>query len=56
MKKDFLALADFTREELLAFIDRARVLKEMRKRGIPHQPLKGKTLGMIFNKNIVNFK
>lgn len=51
MKKDFLALTDFSREEMLAFIDRAVTLKEMRNRGIPHQPLKGKTLGMIFNKH-----
>lgn len=50
MKKDFLALTDFTREELLAFVDRAVKLKDMRKKGIAHQPLKGKTLGMIFSK------
>lgn len=51
MKKDFLALTDFSREELLAFVERASTLKEMRKKGIVHQPLKGKTLGMIFNKH-----
>jgi ornithine carbamoyltransferase len=50
MKKDFLALTDFSREELLAFVDRAVELKDMRKKGIVHQPLKGKTLGMIFKK------
>ena len=50
MKKDFLALNDFSKEELLAFVDRAVELKALRKKGVVHQPLKGKTLGMIFNK------
>jgi ornithine carbamoyltransferase len=50
MKKDFLTLLDFSKEELLAWINRAAQLKLMRKKNIPHQPLKGKTLGMIFNK------
>ncbi len=50
MKKDFLSLIDFTQEELLAFVSRSAELKALRKKGTPHQPLKGKTLGMIFNK------
>lgn len=50
MKKDFLALSDFSKEELLGFVNRAVELKALRKNGVAHQPLKGKTLGMIFNK------
>lgn len=50
MKKDFIALSDFSREEILEFVERAVQLKDLRKKGIVHQPLKGKILGMIFNK------
>ncbi len=50
MKKDFLSLIDFTQEELLAFVTRSAELKALRKKGETHQPLRGKTLGMIFNK------
>ena len=51
MKKDFLKLCDLTRSEALDLLKKAANLKEMRLKGIPHQPLKGKSLGMIFNKN-----
>ena len=51
MKKDFLKLSDLTKSEALDLLKKAAELKEMRIRGIPHQPLKGKSLGMIFNKN-----
>ncbi len=50
MKKDFLTLQDFNKEEIVSFLDRTQELKHMRKEGIAHYPLKGKTLGMIFNK------
>ncbi len=48
--KDFLCLADFSAEELTYLLDLAAELKMMQKEGIPYQPLKGKTLGMIFEK------
>ena len=51
MKKDFLKLSDLTKKEALVLLKKAADLKRMRVNGIPHQPLKGKSLGMIFNKN-----
>ena len=51
MKKDFLKLSDLTKSEALVLLKKAADLKGMRANGIPHQPLKGKSLGMIFNKN-----
>ena len=51
MKKDFLKLSDLTKSEALVLLKKAADLKGMRVNGIPHQPLKGKSLGMIFNKN-----
>ena len=51
MKKDLLAINDFNREEILALFEKSEDLKEKRQKGIQHLPLKGKTLGMIFNKH-----
>jgi len=51
VKKDFLKLSDLTKSEALVLLKKAADLKGMRANGIPHQPLKGKSLGMIFNKN-----
>ena len=48
--RDFLPLADFNREEIWYLLELARDLKKKQKEGIPHQELKGKTLGMIFQK------
>jgi ornithine carbamoyltransferase len=48
--KDFLTLADFTAEQIDAFIQEARLLKEEKKQGKLNESLKGKTLGMIFEK------
>ena len=47
-KRDFLAIADFSREELLALLERARRLKLGEERGTP---LAGKSLAMIFRKS-----
>lgn len=47
-KRDFLTLADYTGEELLAFLERARRLKTGEERGAP---LAGKSLAMIFRKS-----
>lgn len=50
MPKHLRALQDFTKEELLAFIDRAIVLKKEKAEGIIHQHMVGKTVGLIFEK------
>lgn len=49
--RDFLALADYTPEELQYLIKLAMKLKQNQKEGVPFVPLKGKTLGMIFEKS-----
>ena len=51
MKKDFLKMSDLTKDELLTIIEFAEKLKYEKKHGIPHELLKGKTLGMIFEKS-----
>ena len=48
--KDFLTLADFTKDEIEYLIMLGLELKEKQKNGILFQPLKGKVLGMIFEK------
>ncbi len=50
MKNHLLALGDFTRDELRALIDRARVIKAERKQGIRHQQLAGRTVCLLFEK------
>jgi len=45
-----LRLSDFTKEELLAYIDRAIVLKQEAAAGIRHTQLSGKTIALIFEK------
>src|ERR671931_63018 len=47
-KRDFLAIPDFTRAELLALFDLA---VRMKRREYRERPLAGKTLGMIFAKS-----
>jgi ornithine carbamoyltransferase len=51
MKKDFLLLSDYSAQELTALLDLADQLKAERKRGVQGNPLRGKTLGMIFEKS-----
>lgn len=51
MKKDLLKLLDLTSEEILEILDTADYLKDLRKRGIQHPFLAGKTLAMIFEKS-----
>ncbi len=51
MKKDFLKLSDLTKNEVLELLKEATELKQFKAGGTTHQPLKGKSLGMIFNKN-----
>jgi len=51
MNKDFLSLADWTRDELEAIFALTRDLKARQQRGEPHRLLEGKTLAMIFEKS-----
>jgi ornithine carbamoyltransferase len=50
MNTHLLALQDFSREELQALIDRARILKEERKNGVLHRHLVGRTVCLLFEK------
>lgn len=49
--KDFLKLSDYTSEEISFLLDEALDLKKKLKNGEEHAYLKGKTLGMIFEKS-----
>ncbi|RLL42001.1 ornithine carbamoyltransferase [Oceanobacillus piezotolerans] len=49
--RDFLTLADYTKNELVYLLDLADYVKEKKKKGEIFEPLKGKTLGMIFEKS-----
>lgn len=51
MKKDLLAISDLTSRELDDILKLSASLKKLRKQGRMHQPLKGKSLGMIFEKS-----
>lgn len=48
--KSLLTLKDFTREEIIEFIDDAKDFRDNREQIIKEAPLYGKTLGMIFQK------
>jgi ornithine carbamoyltransferase len=49
-KRDFLALSDLGAEGLLGLLERAAALKEARRQGQTVHTLRGKILGMIFEK------
>lgn len=49
-RKDFLKISDYTKSDIEQVLETARIIKEKFKKGESYQPLKGKTLGMIFNK------
>ncbi|MCU7924211.1 MAG: ornithine carbamoyltransferase [Candidatus Thiodiazotropha sp. (ex Dulcina madagascariensis)] len=51
MTRHFLSLLDLSRDELYGIIRRATELKRMHHRGDIHTPLKGKSLGMVFEKS-----
>ena len=51
MTRHFLTLLDLSRDELRGIVRRATELKRMQHRGEIHTPLKGKNLGMIFEKS-----
>ena len=48
--KHLLALSDLDSQQILDLLNLAGRLKDERRRGVPHPILKGKTLGMIFQK------
>lgn len=49
--KNLLKLLDLSTEEITGILDLADQLKHERKHNIPHELLKGQTLGMIFQKS-----
>ncbi|WP_249871462.1 ornithine carbamoyltransferase [Oceanobacillus saliphilus] len=49
--RDFLTLADYTQDEISQLLDLADYIKKQKQEGIAFEPLKGKTLGMIFEKS-----
>ncbi len=49
--RHLLSLLDFGREELAAILRRAAELKALRRSGTPHETLRGRILGMIFEKS-----
>jgi ornithine carbamoyltransferase len=51
MKKDFLALNQYTKDELDALFTLTRELKEKQKKRIPHRLLDGKSVALIFEKS-----
>lgn len=51
MKKDLLKMDDLSKEEILDILNLADQLKYEQKHGIEHPHLKGKSLGMIFEKS-----
>ncbi|HOS59630.1 MAG TPA: ornithine carbamoyltransferase subunit F, partial [Syntrophorhabdaceae bacterium] len=50
MKRDFTKILDISKDEGMNLLERARYLKDIRKKGIDHKPLKGKNIAMIFEK------
>ncbi len=51
MKKDLLSLYDLDPADFIMIFEKAAGLKKLSKAGEVHQPLKGKALGMIFDKS-----
>ena len=50
MPNHLLSLQEFSKEELVWFLDRALVLKKEKKAGAIHCQLAGKTIGLVFEK------
>lgn len=50
MKRDFLTIRDLTPKEIESIILRAKGLKDIQRKGIEHHTLRGKTLGLLFEK------
>ena len=50
MLKHLTKMSDLTKQDIISILDLADSMKAAQKKGNPHQPLKGKTLAMIFQK------
>ncbi len=50
--KSFLTLLDFTPEEITGLLDLAADLKAKKKAGIAHDCCKGKSIALIFEKDV----
>ena len=50
MQKDLLRIHDLTRQDMDSIFERTADLKKKKKSGQAYEPLRGKTLGMIFEK------
>ncbi|UCD71201.1 MAG: ornithine carbamoyltransferase [Syntrophobacterales bacterium] len=50
MKRDLVSIFSLNQDEIDYLMGRAAVLKAQQREGVRHTPLKGKTLGMIFEK------
>lgn len=50
LKRDFTKLLDISKDEGIYLLERTKFLKDMRRRGKEHKPLKDKNLSMIFEK------
>lgn len=48
---NLLTIFDLSKEDIDGLLARAVSLKERHKKGIPHHPLRGRTLGLIFEKS-----
>ena len=48
--RHFLTLKDYTPEEIVYLLDLAASYKEKKKKGIPHDTLRGKNVALIFEK------
>ncbi len=51
MKKDLLSIYDLDAADFSEIFKRAQLLKNLRRKGIAHESLRGKTLGMLFDKS-----
>jgi ornithine carbamoyltransferase len=49
--KHFLQFSDFSRDEIIYLLERARILKHRFKNYIPYQPLSDRMLAMVFEKS-----
>lgn len=48
--RNFLTLKDYTPEEIVYLLDLAAAYKEKKKKGIPHDTLRGRNIALIFEK------
>src|SRR5450759_3344581 len=46
--KDFIAISDFTKEEIVTMLDAGKALKLENARGVPHHILQDKTIFLMF--------